>query len=139
MNEICRVFSSVERAAYNLLRDGERATTTKRVLRDRYGMKNARWLQSAMNQGRAVMESQEEGIMYKVDLYEEKVRNTSEKMERLHNPLKILGCKAKIQRLQAKVRELKGQLKDKSYPRACSARGVSSASSASHGDGGARG
>jgi hypothetical protein len=108
----------MERTAYNMLRKGNGAGTTKTILRERYSIRNARWIQSSINQAKAVMNSQEEGIKYRIEQCEEKVRNTKEKMKRLSNTLKIEGCITKIQRLEKRVKELKKQLKEKSYPRA---------------------
>ncbi len=62
LDEICRTFSSMERTAYNMLRAGMDAGAIKAILRERYSIKNARWIQSSINQARAVMNSQEEGI-----------------------------------------------------------------------------
>ncbi len=118
LDDICRAFCSMERTAYNLLRAGMNAGAIKAILRERYGVKNARWIQSAINQAKAVMASQEEGIKYRIEQYEEKVRNTKEKMKRLSNTLKIEGCITKIQRLEKRVKELKKQLREKSYPSA---------------------
>jgi hypothetical protein len=118
LDEICRTFSSMERAAYNVLRDGVGAGTIKAILRERYSVRNARWCQSAINQARAVIVSQEEGIKYRIEQCEEKVRNTKEKMKRLSNPLKIEGCVTKIQRLEKRAKELKKQLNERSYPMA---------------------
>jgi IS605 OrfB family transposase len=108
----------MERTAYNLLRGWEDAASVKATLRARYGVKNARWIQSAINQAKAVTASQEEGIIYRVDLYEEKVKNTREKIKRLSNPLKVQGCEKKVGRLQTRLDELKAQLRDGSYPKA---------------------
>jgi hypothetical protein len=118
LDEICRTFSSMERTAYNLLRAGMDAGAIKAILRERYGVKNARWIQSSINQARAVMASQEEGIKYRIEQCEEKVRNTKEKMKRLSNTLKIEGCVTKIERYESKAGELREQLKKRSYPRA---------------------
>jgi hypothetical protein len=118
LDEICRTFSSMERTAYNMLRAGMDAGAIKAILRERYSIKNARWIQSAINQAKAVMNSQEEGIKYRIEQCEEKVRNTKEKMKRLSNTLKIEGCITKIQRLEMMVKELKEQLREKSYPSA---------------------
>jgi hypothetical protein len=41
----------MERTAYNLLREGMDAASVKATIRARYGVKNARWIQSAINQG----------------------------------------------------------------------------------------
>jgi IS605 OrfB family transposase len=57
LDEICRTFASMERTAYNMLRAGMDAGAIKAILRERYGMKNARWIQSAINQARAVFGS----------------------------------------------------------------------------------
>jgi len=118
LDEICRAFCSMERTAYNLLRAGMDAGAIKAILRERYGVKNARWIQSSINQAKAVMNSQEEGIKYRIEQCEQKVRNTKEKMKRLSNTLKIEGCITKIQRLEKRDKELKEQLKEKSYPSA---------------------
>jgi hypothetical protein len=61
LDEICRTFSSMERTVYNVLREGMDAGTIKAILRERYGVKNARWIQSSINQARAMMVSQEGG------------------------------------------------------------------------------
>lgn len=45
---MCRVFSSMERTAYNLLRDGVAASAIKSKPRERYGVENARWCQSSV-------------------------------------------------------------------------------------------
>jgi hypothetical protein len=118
LDEICRTFCSMERTAYNMLRAGMDAGAIKAILRERYGVKNARWIQSAINQAKAVMNSQEEGIKYRIERCEEKVRNTKEKMKRLSNTLKIEGCGRKIEKYESKAMELREQLKEKSYPRA---------------------
>jgi hypothetical protein len=118
LDEICRTFSSMERTAYNTLREGVGAGAIKAILRERYGVRNARWCQSAINQARAVTASQEEGIKYRIEQCEEKARNTREKMERLSNTLKIKGRITKIERYESKAMELKKQLKERSYPRA---------------------
>ena len=61
LDEMCRVFSSMERTAYNFLEDDAKDGMVKAVLRERYGVENARWCQSAINQARGVMGSQEDG------------------------------------------------------------------------------
>ena len=114
----CRTFCSMERTAYGLLRDGIGPAHIRATLRARYGVRNARWIQSAINQGKAVMASQEEGIAYRIEMYEGKIKNTREKMRRLSNPVKVQGCEGKVKRLQARLDELKAQLADRSYPRA---------------------
>ncbi len=118
LDEMCRVFSSMERKTYNLLRDGVGAGAIKGILRERYRVPNARWIQSAINQARAVMESQEAGIQYNIEMCSEKVRNMREKMKNLSNPLKIEGCGLKIARYESKGKELREQLRESSYPRA---------------------
>jgi hypothetical protein len=118
LDDICRTFCSMERTAYNLLRAGMDAGAIKATLRERYGVKNARWCQSATNQARAVTASQEEGIKYRIEQCEEKISNTREKMERLSNTLKIKGCRRKIERYESKAGELKKQLRERSYPSA---------------------
>ncbi len=115
---MCRVFSLMERTAYSLLRGESKSGAIKQLLRERYGVRNARWIQSAINQGNAVMESQENNIEYRIELCKVKIRNTKEKMKRLSNPLKVAGCEAKIVKYESKIKELQGQLTDRSYPRA---------------------
>jgi hypothetical protein len=50
LDEICRIFCSMERTAYNMLRSDIDVATIKATLRERCGMKNARWIQSSINQ-----------------------------------------------------------------------------------------
>jgi len=73
-------FLSMERAAYNMLRAGMDAGSIKAILRERYRVKNARWCQSAINQAKAIMTSQEDGIKYRIEQCDEKIRNTESKM-----------------------------------------------------------
>jgi hypothetical protein len=109
----------MERTAYNLLRDGMDAASVKATIRGRYlGVKNARWIQSAINQAKAVMASQEEGIACRIEMCEQKIKNTREKMQRLSNPLKVQGCERKVERLSARIDKLRAQIVDGSYPRA---------------------
>jgi IS605 OrfB family transposase len=119
-NEICRIFSSMERMAYNLLMEerdkNNKDASIKFILRERYGIKNARWNQSVLNQAKATMSSQEEGMKYKIDLYEEKIRNTNEKIKHLSNELRISRCRAKLRKFQKRIDELREQLRNKSYP-----------------------
>jgi hypothetical protein len=129
LDGVCRVFPSMERTAYNLLRDGESAAGTKRILRETHGIKNARWLQSAINQAGAVIGSQEEEIRFRIELYEEKIRNTAEKVKNLRSLLKAYGCEAKIERLRKRVVELKEKVTGH-IPGRYSAQGASSGSSA---------
>lgn len=116
LDEICRTFSSMERTAYNLLMEGTNNIATKATLRERYGIRNARWIQSATNQSRAVMVSQEEGVKFRIEMYREKVRNADERTKRIANPLKVDGLKAKARRLQLRVHELERQLENGSFP-----------------------
>ncbi|MDG7012772.1 MAG: hypothetical protein JRN11_04460 [Nitrososphaerota archaeon] len=118
LDETCRTFCSMERTAYSLLREGAGAGSTKATLRSRYGVWNARWCQSAINQARAVMASQEEGIGYRVEQCREKARNTKEKTERLSSPLKVEVCRRKMEWYESRAEELRGQLLYRSYPRA---------------------
>ncbi|MDE1854309.1 MAG: hypothetical protein KGI38_11270 [Thaumarchaeota archaeon] len=118
LDEMCRTFSSMERTAYNLFRDGAKAGAVKAVLRERYRVKNARWCQSAINKASAVMTSQEEGIGFRIEQCREKARNVREKVEHLRDPLKVEGCRRKIARYELRAEELKGQLLERSYPRA---------------------
>lgn len=67
LDEMCRTFSSTERTAYNLLRNGVGAGAIKAILRERYGIRNARWCQSSINQARAIVGPQEEGIQYRIE------------------------------------------------------------------------
>lgn len=108
----------MERTVYNLLTEGRSAGSIATLLRERYGITNARWIQSAVNQAEAVMMSQEEGIEYRIELYKEKIRNTREKMKHLSSLLKMQGCEAKIRKLEAQLAEMKKQLDERSYPRA---------------------
>ncbi len=118
LDGMCKTFCSMERTAYNLLRDGVSAGAIKAILRERYGVWNARWCQSAINQARAIVESQEEVIQYRIEQCREKVRNTREKLKHLSNPLKVQGCRAKIAKYRRRIAELKRQVTEKSYPRA---------------------
>lgn len=115
---ICRVFSSMERSAYNLLREGANSSLATALLRERYAIRNARWVQSAINQAGAVLKSQEEGLLYRIEMYQERIRNSKESMKRLSHLLEIQGYKARIAKLQSRVEELKEQLRRRSYPSA---------------------
>ena len=64
------------------------------------------------------MASQEEGIGYRVEQCREKARDMKEKAERLSNPLKVEGCRRKMERYESTAEELRGQLLYRSYPRA---------------------
>ena len=108
----------MERTAYNHLREGESPRAIKAFMRERYGVTNARWVQSAISQARSVMESQKETIAYRIEMYEAKIKNTTEKARRLSNPTKAKGCDAKLTRLQTRLGDLKAQLVDGSYPKA---------------------
>ncbi len=118
LDSICRTFCSMERTAYNLLREGADASAVKAILRERHDVRNARWIQSVMNQASAVMESQEEGIQYRIEMCSEKVRNMREKVKRLSDPLKVQGCLVKMERYESKTKELRQHLRERSYPRA---------------------
>ncbi len=118
LDEMCRTFCSMERTAYNLLREDAGAGAVKATLRERYGIMNARWVQSAMNQAAAVMESQERGIQYRIEQCREKARNAREKLKRLSNPLKIQGCQTRMEKYESRMKILRQQLAEKSYPMA---------------------
>jgi hypothetical protein len=118
LDGMCRTFSSMERTAYNLLREGAKAGDVKATLRGRYGVMNARWCQSAMNQAKAVVESQEEGIRYRVEQCREKAKNMKVKMGRLSKPLKVEGCKRRMEKYESKAMDFRKQLEEKSYPQA---------------------
>ncbi len=118
LDGVCRTFCSMERAAYNLLREGEGAGAIKGILRERYRVRNARWIQSVMNQASAVMDSQEEGIQYSIEICGEKVRNMREKVKSISDPLRIQGCRAKMEKYESRMKGLRQQLRERSYPRA---------------------
>ena len=116
LDEMCRVFSSMERTAYNFVREGSKANAIKTILRQRYGIQNARWIQSVVNQASAVVQSQEEGIKYQIDQYLKKVQNTKEKIQHLSNELKISGCRAKIDKLEKRVDEAQAATEGRVVP-----------------------
>lgn len=118
LDGVCGTFCSMERTAYNLLKEGADASAVKAILRERHDVRNARWIQSVMNQARAVMDSQEEGIQYSIEMCSEKVRNMREKVKHLSDPLRIQGCQAKMEKYESKRKGLRQQLREKSYPRA---------------------
>jgi hypothetical protein len=118
LDDICKGFCSMERTSYNLLRDGETPSSAKIVLRRRYKITNARWAQSAINQARAVVVSQREGRTYQIELYEEKVRNTLERIRHLSNQVKIERCRHKVKRLKERIDELRSELRTDSFPNA---------------------
>ena len=59
LDGICRTFPSKESSAYNMLRANMDAGSIKAILRERYRVKNARWIQSAIKQAKAVMTSRQ--------------------------------------------------------------------------------
>ena len=118
LDGICMTFCSMERSAYNLLKEDANVGAIKATLRERYYVRNAKWIQSAINQAKAVMESQEEGIQHRIEMCSEKVRNTRLKMKHLSNSLKTQGCQAKIAKYRRRIDELNKQMTEKSYPRA---------------------
>ncbi len=49
MDENCRVRSSMKRSAYHFLREGANSSLVEALLRERYAIGNARWVESAIN------------------------------------------------------------------------------------------
>ncbi len=49
------------------------------------------------------MKSQEEGLLYRIEMYEERIRNTKENTKRFSDPLKIQVCRARIAKLQSEA------------------------------------
>jgi hypothetical protein len=118
LDEVCRVFCSMERSSYNLLREGASFSDVRTTLRERYSVKNTRWIQSAVNQARAVMSAQEKQIGYRLEMYNEKMKNTRKKMKNLNDLLRLRKCQRKIHRLQSMVNDLREELRNGSYPMA---------------------
>ncbi|MBI2649153.1 MAG: hypothetical protein HYW93_05820, partial [Thaumarchaeota archaeon] len=118
LDGVCRTFCSMERAVYNLLREGEGAAAIKGILRERYCVWNARWIQSAMNQASAVMESQEEGDPVQHRDVQRKGQEYEGEGEAPLRPSKVRGCQAKVEKYESKMEGLHQQLRERSYPRA---------------------
>lgn len=118
LDRICKVFCSMERTAYNLLREGKRPAEAKSIIRGRYGVTNARWSKSAINQASAKILAEKGEITYLIRLYKEKAKNNKTKMRQISNPMKLKGCETKILNHESRIGELTQQLRRGTYPRA---------------------
>jgi predicted transposase len=118
LDSICRTFSSMVRTAYNRLLDGKRTNEIVRLLQARYGVKNWRWCQWAIVQAQAVIKSQKELLPLYVEMYGEKISRVRRGMERVADPLKKSGFRARIEKLERKKAEVERHLEAGTMPRA---------------------
>jgi hypothetical protein len=116
LDEALRTYSSMERTVYNLLREEMTTPGIKAVVRRRYGVVNARWIQSAIYKAGGVVASQRAVIAYMLESCRDSLKNTKQKLRWLSNPLKIDGCQRKVARLQKRIDELERELQDGSFP-----------------------
>jgi len=90
------------RTAYNRLLEGKRTNEIVRLLQARYGIENWRWCQWAITQAQGTIRSQKELLPIYVEMYGEKIARVRRRMERVADPLKKAGFRARIAKLGRK-------------------------------------
>ena len=92
LDEALRTYSSIERTAYNLLREGMTSPGIKAAVRRRYGVANARWIQSAICKAGGVVAYQQAVIAYMLQSCIDTQKHTKQKLRWLSSPKKVDGC-----------------------------------------------
>ena len=118
LNLICRTFSSMVRTAYNRLLEGKHSNEIVRLLQTRYGVQNWRWCQWAIVQAQAIIRSQRELLPLYVEMYGKKIARVRRRLERVADPLKRAGYRARIEKLECKKAEVEKHIRDGTVPRA---------------------
>ncbi len=118
LNTICRTFSSMVRTTYNRLIKGKKTGEIVRLLQARHGIENWRWCQWAIKQAQSVIQSQRELLPLYVEMYDEKLARVKRRMNRVADPLKRRGYKARIEKLERKRVAMEKHLVARTVPRA---------------------
>ena len=104
-----RIFQAAKRSAYQALRRGEEPGDIVKALYQRF-FPNARWCQWAVEDARAVMESQGEQVRMHVSDLKAKIQKSEEKLERTKDSLRRQGIGARLMKLRSKLSYWQGFL-----------------------------
>ncbi|MDI6819302.1 MAG: hypothetical protein QMC89_00090 [Candidatus Hodarchaeaceae archaeon] len=118
LDAICRTFSSMVRTAYNRLPENKQTDEIVRSLQVRYGVENWRWCQWAIARAQGVIRSQKELLPLYAEMYAQKIASVKQRMDRVVDPLKKAGFKARIEKLERKKAEVEKHLAAGTVPRA---------------------
>jgi len=118
LDTICRTFSSMVRTAYNRLLDGRQTNEIVRLLQTRYGVENWRWCQWAIVQAQGIIQSQKELLPLHVGMYDEKIARVRRRMDRVADPSKKVGFRARIEKLARKKAEVEKHIAARAVPKA---------------------
>lgn len=112
-----RRFQAAKRTAYQALRRGREPEEIAKALYDKF-FPNARWCQWAVEDARAVIDSQKEQLkMHAADI-EAKIEKSEEKLERVKDGLRRQGILVRLSKLRGKLAYWKGFLERDEVPAA---------------------
>lgn len=115
--QICRVFQSMNRTAYNQLTDGKKQRDVELGLLERYGIGNLLWRRNAIIQAKGTKRSQQELLpLYAAEL-EWKVQQVKRKLNRTANPLKRHGYEDRIRKLERKKARFEEHIENRTVPK----------------------
>ncbi|MDI6884386.1 MAG: hypothetical protein QMD00_04595, partial [Hadesarchaea archaeon] len=103
---------------YNRLLEGKRTNGIVHLLQARYGVENWRWCQWAIAQAQGIIQSQKELLPLYVEMYAQKIARVRRRVERVADPLKRAGFRARIEKLERKKIEVEKHIAAGTVPRA---------------------
>lgn len=117
LREICRVFQSMNRTAYNRLIEGKTQSEVERILLERFPVGNLLWRRNAIIQARGTIRSQRELLPSYVKELDWKIQRVKRKLNCTRNPLKRRGYQARISKLELKKARLEAHIKNRTLPK----------------------
>jgi predicted transposase len=117
LGEICRVFQSMNRTAYNRLIEGKTQREVERILLERFAVSNLLWRRNAIIQARGTIRSQRELLPSYVKELDWKIQRVKRRLNCARNALKRRGYQARISKLELKKARLEDHMKNASLPK----------------------
>ncbi|MFQ6121152.1 MAG: hypothetical protein ACE5KE_14850, partial [Methanosarcinales archaeon] len=119
LDNLMRVYSSAKRYAYNRLLENQKTKNEiKKEIQYKFNL-NARYAYAAIEDAKAVINSQKKLLPIYVKDLESKINKSNKKLKNIKNlePIKIKGIKNRINKLTKKKQEYKDHLKNNTLPK----------------------
>ena len=116
LDSLMRVYQSALRFAYNRLLEGKTDSEVVKLVRSVFGL-NSRYAYSALVEAKEVISSQKRLLKVYVRELDEKIKRARRKLDKIKDPVKRKGVKARIVKLERKRREYERRIADGTVPK----------------------
>lgn len=117
LDEICRVFQSMYRTAYNHLLEGREEREIEQALLDRYGITNHRWRRNAIILAKGTIGRQRQLVLTNLEQLDWKIRQVRVKAVRSRVPSMKTALEERIRKLEHKKAALEHHIENRTLPK----------------------